>query len=202
MAGTFRCTVASKCSEQFQFLRHWIARPRTVGSIAPTSKMLAQKMVSLIDLESGLPVLELGPGTGAITRQILDAGVKPQDLTAIEYSADFFHVIQKRFPGVNILRGDAFDLKTTLADQSRQMFDCAISGLPLLNFAAEERVQFVSGVLRHLPAGRPLVQFSYGPKSPVPECPERFETSCIGNVIRNVPPARVWVYRRNAQSTD
>ncbi len=71
-------------------------------------------MASVIDTKSGLPVLELGPGTGVITKAILAQGVKPADLYSVEYSPDFVEHLDRTFPDVNIIQGDVFDLDSAL----------------------------------------------------------------------------------------
>jgi len=75
--------------EEIKFLKGWIDQPRAVGAMLPTSSFTARRMASVITPESRLPVLELGPGTGVITKAILERGIAPQDLYSIEYSADF-----------------------------------------------------------------------------------------------------------------
>jgi phosphatidylethanolamine/phosphatidyl-N-methylethanolamine N-methyltransferase len=107
-------------------------------------------MASVIDLASDLPVLELGPGTGVITRAILARGVKPENIWSVEYSPDFVDHLRDIFPSVNVMHGDAFDLGASLPD-GPTLFDCAISGIPLLNFPVERRIALVNGVLDRLP---------------------------------------------------
>ena len=75
---------AERFDEELRFFKGWIDKPRAVGSIVPTSSVTARRMASVIETGSGLPVLELGPGTGVITKAILERGVKPENLYAIE----------------------------------------------------------------------------------------------------------------------
>lgn len=193
---SIRKALAAKFDNELRFFRGWIAHPRTTGSIIPTSAIMARRMASNIDLASGLPVLEIGPGTGVITRAILARGVKPADLYAVEYSSEFVRHLRRNFPGVGIIEGDAFDLDRTLGLDAPALFDCAISGLPLLNFPVSTRVAFLNGLLARLPEGRPVVQFSYGPKSPIPPGLGNYTVKRFDFVLRNIPPAQIWVYRR------
>ena len=196
-----KAVVKARFADQVRFLGSVIRAPRSVGAIAPTSAETARRMASHIDLTSGLPVLELGPGTGAITEVILSTGLTPERLHAIEYSASFCRLLQERFPAAKFHQGDAFDLRATLANRlggnAPAQFDCVISGLPLLNFAKEKRCQLLASALSVLPAGRPFVQFSYGLIPPVPiDDPSISPSRARPGIIRNVPPARVWTYRR------
>jgi len=153
-------------------------------------------MASIVDVNSGLPILELGPGTGVITKAILDRGVSPENLFSVEYSQKFITHLQTDFPSVNFIQGDAFDVKNICKSANADRFDCVISGLPLLNFPSEKRVRLIDGLLDHLPPGRPIIQFCYGPFSPVLPGRGNYEVEHFNWVARNVPPAQLWIYRR------
>lgn len=185
-----------KFDEEIRFFKGWMSNSRSVGSIIPTSSFTARRMASVIEPASGLPVLELGPGTGVITKAILNRGIAPENLVSIEFSTDFYGHLVEHFPGVNFINGDAFNLDETLGAQRDQMFDCAISGIPLLNFPMHKRVAFIEGLLARLPVGRPVVQFSYGPRSPVAAMPDRYRIQHFDFVVRNIPPAQIWIYRK------
>lgn len=196
MELSLRKRFARRFDEEIRFFKGWMEGPKTVGSIVPTSTAMARRMADLANPESGLPVLELGPGTGVITRALLARGVKPDKLVSIEYSRDFFGRLTADLPEVNFIRGDAFDLDATLGPWREAKFDSVISGLPLLNFSMDKRVALIEDLLDRMPTGRPVVQFSYGPVSPV--APDRGSYSVVHHdfVIRNIPPARIWIYRR------
>ncbi len=179
-----------------RFFGAWAREPKSVGSVWPTGVRLARKMASVIDLRSGLPVLEIGPGTGTITRAILETGLPRELLWAVEYSKTFADKLRLRFPGVNVVEADAFALERVLPVSQTSQFDCAISALPLLNFPLQSRIALVEDILDRLPPGRPLIQFSYGRKSPVPPGLGTYAVKRLGMVIRNVPPAQLWVYSR------
>lgn len=201
LSTEFRKALALKFDDEVQFLRGWIHGPRNVGSIIPTSTVMARRMASVIDVASGLPVLEVGPGTGVITRAILDRGVAPEKLYTLEYSADFVRHLRQRFPTVNVVQGDAFALDAALGPGAPALFDCVVSSLPLLNFRVPRRVAYIEGLLDRIPPGRPVIQFSYGPKSPVPPGLGGYTVTPFDFVFRNVPPARLWTYRRPAPAT-
>lgn len=194
--GALRHRLASKFDDEIRFIRGMMAEPKTVGAIVPTSARMAAKMASVIETGSGLPVLELGPGTGVITKAILARGVAPENLVSVEYSSQFYDHLVDKFPGVNFINGDAFDIEETLARYRGQKFDCVISGIPLLNFPMHARVKLVESLLDLMPPGRPVVQFSYGPKSPVAARPERYRVEHFDIVFLNIPPAQIWHYRK------
>lgn len=191
-----RKAFAEKFDDELRFFKGWIDKPKAVGSIIPTSSITARRMASVIDTGSGLPVLELGPGTGVITKAILARGVKPKDLYTVEYSEDFVRHLERQFDGVNIIHGDAFDLDKTLGDKRGMTFDSVISGVPLLNFPVAQRVRYIEDILDRIPAGRPIVQLTYGPLSPVPAGKGNYTVEHFDFVLRNIPPTQLWIYRR------
>lgn len=200
MAFGLRRSITRRFDEELRFFKGWIDKPRAVGSIVPTSSVTAKRMASVIRPETGLPVLELGPGTGVITKAILARGVKPQDVYTVEYSEEFVRHLKAGYPGINVIHGDAFDLDRTLGEHSDLTFDAVISGVPLLNFPVEMRIDYVRSLLDRLPPGRPIVQITYGPLSPVPAGRGDYTVQHLDFVIRNIPPAQLWLYRRGASA--
>ena len=189
--------IGKRFDGELKFVRGMIEGPKQVGAILPTSAVTAKVMASVIDPQSTLPVLELGPGTGAITKAILKL-VAPERLTSIEFSTPFFQHLSSTFPGVNFINGDAFDLETTLGPQKDQQFDCVVSAIPLLNFPMQQRIELIEDILTRIAPGRPVVQISYGPISPVAAKPESYTIRRLDFVVRNIPPAQIWTYTKSA----
>lgn len=189
-----RTHLAQKFDDEIRFIKGMMATPKSVGAIMPTSARMAARMASIIRADSGLPVLELGPGTGVITKAILAAGVAPENVVSVEYSSDFVQHLRSKYPGVNFINGDAFSLAETLQSYRGQQFDCVISGIPLLNFPMAMRVKLIEDLVRLMPPGRPVVQFSYGPVSPVEPKPESYTIKHFDFIMRNIPPAQIWHY--------
>ncbi|TIO06874.1 phospholipid N-methyltransferase PmtA [Mesorhizobium sp.] len=191
-----RKALAEKFDDELKFFKGWIDKPKAVGSIVPTSSITARKMASVVNPKSGLPVLEVGPGTGVITRAILAQGVKPENLYAVEYSTDFVRHLRQLYPDINVIEGDAFNLDATLGDKSGLKFDSVISGVPLLNFPVAQRIAYIESLLDRIPEGRPIVQLTYGPLSPIPPGRGDYTVEHFHFVIRNIPPTQLWIYRR------
>lgn len=190
-----RTSSATKVMDQVRFFGALAKSPKTIGAVAPTSCETADLMASNITRPNELPVLELGPGTGAITSAILRHGVAEKDLYAVEFNPKFCRDLRARWPHAQIIEGNAFELDNALSHLGEQQFDCVISGLPLLNFDPELRTQFLLGALNRIPIGRPLVQFSYGIKAPIEVTDPNIKMAKSRWVIKNLPPTRVWTYR-------
>lgn len=194
--GKVKQTLAAKFDEELRFFRGWMDKPKAVGSIVPTSGVTARRMASIVRPDCNDLVLELGPGTGVITRAILAQGIKPENLVSVEYSADFVERLNRDMPGVNFVHGDAFDLATTLAPWKDRQFDSVVSAIPLLNFPVPTRVSLMESLLDLLPAGRPVIQITYGAVSPVPAGKGSYKVERFDFIVRNIPPAHLWIYTR------
>jgi phosphatidylethanolamine/phosphatidyl-N-methylethanolamine N-methyltransferase len=184
-----------KLSDTLRFLTRAVTAFKATGAVAPSSAALGRAMAAEIDPSTDGSVLELGPGTGVATAALIERGVAPERIIAVEYDAEFARLIAARFAGVTVIHGDAFNLDETLGARFAGPFIGAVSGVPLLNFAMAERQAFVLGVLARLRPGAPLVQFSYSLWTPsvIPPAGVRVDR---GALIRlNLPPARVWVFR-------
>lgn len=188
--------ITEKFDEEMRFFKGWQRDMKGVGAILPTSGVAARRMASVIDVHSGRPVLELGAGTGVITRAILERGVEPASLVSVEYAAHFIESLRRDFPGVDFRHGDAFDLKTVLGERHGETFDCVISAVPMLSFSPERRVALLEELLDMVAPGRPVIQITYGALSPIPPRRGRFTVTHHDFVVRNIPPAQLWAYRR------
>jgi phosphatidylethanolamine/phosphatidyl-N-methylethanolamine N-methyltransferase len=176
------------------FVERMARNPRAVGAISPASPALAEAMAREVDFTQAGRVLELGPGTGAITKALIRRGLGAERVLAVEADPTFARMLRHRFPGLEVIEGDATDARRV---EERGPFLGIISSLPLLNFPPHERAGVVLALLRLLPHGAPFVQYSYGVRPPLPRSPE-LRVSLADKVWRNLPPARVWVFRTRA----
>ena len=179
--------------DRIRFLARMIARPVHTGAVAPSSHALGRAMAAEIDPRNELPVVELGPGTGVVTEALLQHGIASERLTSIEYDPLFAKLVQKRFPNVRVIQGDAFNLDKTLG--SREPLAAVVSSLPLINFPVEMRLKLLDCIFARLAPSAPFIQFSYRLRPPVSP-PPGITVRRAAVIWLNLPPARVWVYRR------
>jgi phosphatidylethanolamine/phosphatidyl-N-methylethanolamine N-methyltransferase len=180
---------------KLRFLRAMLARPRAVGAVAPSSFALARAVAAQIDLSRPGPILELGPGTGALTRGVLARGVAPERMTLVEYDPELAQKLKEQFRGMLVIQGDAFALDKTLGAHFTRPYIATISGIPLLNYTPEVRLALLNSMFDKMEPGAPVIQFTYGLHSPIsPSAGIVVERTAF--VLWNIPPAHVWVYRR------
>src|ERR1017187_8037548 len=98
------------------FLREWFVNPQRTGAVAPSSPKLAAAMARWLPRDPESFVLELGPGTGAVTAALIKRGLREDRLVAIEHNPTLAKLLRKRFPRARIITGDAWEMDTLLAE--------------------------------------------------------------------------------------
>ncbi len=99
-----------RLDDEVRFLRSWIEKPLHMGAVMPSGKVLARTMARYVDPHSDAPVIELGPGTGAITTALIARGVDQKRLVLVEYNPGFCALLRERYPQATIVQGDAYAL--------------------------------------------------------------------------------------------
>src|SRR6266513_5468153 len=94
-----------RLDDEVRFLRSWIEKPLHMGAVMPSSRVLARTMAQYVDVESKGPVVELGPGTGAITNALIEHGVDQKRLVLVEYNSGFYTLLRERYPHPRIVQG-------------------------------------------------------------------------------------------------
>jgi phosphatidylethanolamine/phosphatidyl-N-methylethanolamine N-methyltransferase len=186
-------------ADEARFLKSWLDKPLVTGAVSPSGKALARMMARYVDPSAPGLVLEIGPGTGPVTEALIERGVSPERLVLIEFNPEFVPLLERRFPGVTIVRGDAYVARETLAGRLSEPLTATVSSLPLLTKPVAQRVRLLEQCLAMSRPGAPFVQFTYGLTPPIPR--EAIGDATIAGSPRvwlNLPPARVWIYRRPA----
>jgi phosphatidylethanolamine/phosphatidyl-N-methylethanolamine N-methyltransferase len=181
--------------DEARFLKSWIESPLKTGAVAPSGKLLARRMAQLVDPMAAGPVIELGPGTGPVTQALLQRGVAPERLFLVEYSGDFAKLLRQKYPGVTVIQGDAYGLGETLKGHVMAKASAIVSSLPLLTRPEAQRARLLDEAFDLMEPGAPFIQFTYKNTSPVP-LGARVEASVSERIWKNLPPARIWTYRR------
>lgn len=178
-----------------------IEKPHIVGAVSPSGPALAKAMASYVDLSRPGPIIELGPGTGPVTKALLARGIPMERLILVEYETKFCHLLAERYPGIKIVQGDAYSLKKTLEGHLDGQVATVVSSLPLLIRPEHDRIELLNQAFDLMGPDGLYIQFTYGLTiSPMPIHAHGVGGAYVGKgsapILLNFPPARVWRYRR------
>ena len=185
-----------RLDDEVRFLRSWIEKPLHVGAVMPSGRPLARTMAQYVDVNADGPVVELGPGTGAITTALIEHGVEQKRLVLVEYNPGFCALLRDRYPQAKVVQGDAYRLRDTLWNVLSIPATAIVSGLPLVTKPMPTRLRLVRDGFAALAPGAPFVQFTYSVAPPIPKSLPGVSTEASERIWMNLPPARVWVYRK------
>jgi phosphatidylethanolamine/phosphatidyl-N-methylethanolamine N-methyltransferase len=185
-----------RLDDEVRFIRSWIERPLSTGAVAPSSKILARTMARYVDPNSSGPVVELGPGTGPVTEALVEAGVDPSRLVLVEFNPTFCRLLRARYPEATLVQGDAYSMRRLLEQLLLQPAAAVVSGLPLMTKPIKMRLRLLRDAFELMLPSAPFVQFTYSVASPVPTRLKGFSVEASERIWMNLPPARVWVYRK------
>jgi phosphatidylethanolamine/phosphatidyl-N-methylethanolamine N-methyltransferase len=185
-----------RLDDELQFIRSWIDKPLRTGAVMPSSKALARAMARGVDPQAPGPVIELGPGTGPVTAALVERGIDPSRLVLVEFNPDFCRLLRTRYPTATVIQGDAYRLRRLLESTLKEPAAAIVSGLPLLTKPLRTRLRLLADAVAVMKPGAPLVQFTYGVVPPIPKTLTGVSAEPSSLVWMNIPPARVWVYRR------
>jgi phospholipid N-methyltransferase len=177
----------------------YVVSPRRTGSVCPSSRFLARKMVASIGRkpnECGT-IVELGAGTGAITSELVKAGYASESkLYCIEFDSKLCSLLGQKFPTANILNGSAENIRELVGKDSSNI-TTIVSGLPLVSLPKECVDNIVKEVENTLQKGGRFIQFTYNltraPSSLGFVSMRHIETSFV---VLNIPPARIDIFEK------
>ena len=176
------------------FLRRWAANPLQMGSVVPSSPALTRRIARLTTWGPDEVVVELGAGTGVVSRALLAAGLPPERLVVVEIVPEMAAHLRTALPGVRVLAGDAFALPDLLPRALHGRVGTAICGIPLVLLPRDGQRRFVAAVEAVSP-GRGFLLDTYCGPSPLPHRALGLTARREAWTPLNLPPASVWRYR-------
>jgi phospholipid N-methyltransferase len=182
----------------------FLRSPRTVGALSPSSRALAREIASRLPERRPCRVIELGPGTGALTEEILKGLGREDRFVAVELEPDFVRQLRQRWPTLEVVCGSAARLHDIATDLGMAPVDQIISGLPFATLPGEVTRQILENVEKTLRPGGRFTTFQYAPSYRLVTgvAFRRQMTARMGAkperklVVRNVPPAFVLTWRK------
>jgi phosphatidylethanolamine/phosphatidyl-N-methylethanolamine N-methyltransferase len=181
------------------FFALWLQKPLRIAATNPSSQRLADAIAAQVDLSRPGPVLELGAGTGSLTRGLVRAGCPPERIIAVEREPDLAAILRRNFPRVRVIEGDAARITEhpALAD----MRLCAVvSSLPIIWFSQRDQSAVVRPCLDRLGPGGRFIQLTNAFSSPLAMKALGVTGTEVARVWLNLPPAQIWCYSDAAAS--
>ena len=148
----------------------------------------------LVESNGCRSVLEVGCGDGFVLEAIADLDV---ELSGVEISEIRVTRAKARAPRATVVQGDAYALKRLMSGVLKRPAAGVVSGLPLFAKPFRMRLRLLFEAFAVMAPGAPFVQFTYNAVAPIPKWLDRVTVEASERVWMNIPPARVWVYRRD-----
>lgn len=180
--------------QSFAFALGYLRNPRRVGAIAPASKALAQAILQEVVRSAPGTLIEVGAGTGAITRALLPALAQVDRFMVIERDPGFTQLLRQNFPQLEVLNHCASRLDAL--DIAKHSPVTLVSSLPLLSMTRTEARGCIDAMVALIEAcpGSQLIQYTYASPHlrPFKDIPPGWQWRRVVSIWANLPPATVW----------
>jgi phospholipid N-methyltransferase len=192
-------------NENIQFLQAFLKNPGTVGSITPSSPELAKRMVAGIRPNADNVVMELGVGTGAITKFFQEIVPNDQSYLGIELDRDLVRILKKNYRHLKIVRGNALDAAEIHAKSGLGKVGTIICCLPFVSMPNETGEKILLEIDKFMQQGCTFRTFQYAHGYYFPSAIKlrEFMRQRYGKskrsplIVKNVPPAYTLTWSTN-----
>jgi phosphatidylethanolamine/phosphatidyl-N-methylethanolamine N-methyltransferase len=184
--------------ERKLFFRRWIKHPIRLGAVLPSSIALTSMISKHATMNDDGIVVELGGGTGRLTRSLLKAGIPAHKLYVIELDPELCAFLKKAMPDVNVILGDARDLAKLIPQEYIGKITTVISGMPMTTMPFDIQRSIIKACFNVMTPDGQLLQYTYRPVSPLSIEKHHLTKTRLGVTFKNVPPATVWRYQSAA----
>lgn len=195
-----RRRVAKRPGDRQIFFRHWLKNPLGIGAALPSGTRVARGMAREIALDAPGAVLELGGGTGSLTRGLLAAGCPEDRLIVIEREPDLARFLQQELPKVRVLCGDACDVDKLLEDAGVQQLTTVVSSLPIKWFPRPAQRAVLAGCFARLRPGGAFIQLTNALASPIPAADLGLVGREVERIWAHFLPVQIWRYQRPGEA--
>jgi phosphatidylethanolamine/phosphatidyl-N-methylethanolamine N-methyltransferase len=198
----------SSWREHLLFFGRFLRNPRSIGAIAPSSPALADVMVAPLKLGAGTRVVELGPGTGALTAALVSSVRPGTQVLAIDREPLFIERLRARWPQIDSVCASAAALQTLAGERGLLPIDHIVSGLPFASLPQDVTAGILQSIEESLRTNGTFTTFQYvhAYRMPPAIAFRRDLSKRLGSeptrtlVMRNLPPAYVLTWKRVRRS--
>ncbi len=194
-------TIKSIASEESRlFFKQWLKSPMQLGTFAPISLKLAHLAAIQLEVSSKTTIVEIGAGTGRLTRALLARGVNLDKLAMVELDpkmSDFLKLsLQNLYTSKakpKVIQGNAEKLTELIPSAWVGKVDYVVSAIPLMYMDEPLRERIIQAALDVLnPVTGSIYHVSYSPISPIKFMEGEILQKRVVSVWGNMPPGFVW----------
>ena len=190
--------VNNKADGRLVFIQEFLKHPLQIGSIIPSSRYLERRIVTAADISSADVVVELGAGTGGVTRALLSAMPLHAKLLSIEINPKF-HTLLKNIDDDRLIPhlGSAQELGEIISSYNLAAPNAIISGIPFSTMSRSTGTQILRGISSQLtPSGR-FVAYQVSNRVAI-LCQPFLGSGQATTEYLNIPPMRIFQWQKNA----
>jgi len=180
-----------------KFLKTFFKERKQVGAVAPSSRFLVKKMCDKIDFKTAKVIIELGPGTGVFTKEILNRAAADAKIFVFELNEDFYKVLAKKIDDKRIIlvNKSAENLNSVLSKHQIANADAVLSSLPLTVIPEPIRSNILKASHDILKPNGLYVQYQYS-LSAKKQIEKQFGKLNLHFSLINIPPAFIYVAKK------
>jgi phospholipid N-methyltransferase len=184
-------------------LQKFLKNPNVIGSIIPSSKYLASSFVKSAEILPSHKIVELGPGTGVMTKYILQK-CSPQNLLLLEIDKDYASKLQNMYIDTKVINDDAKNIKVHINQNGWSDVNTVFSGIPFTVLDYNKTEEIIRNTYDSLEKNGLFISFLYAAnpnRKKVKFFEEKLKEIFKGIqsqelIIRNVPPATIYVAKK------
>lgn len=174
--------------------RRFLAHPFRVKAFFPASKAWGELIASRVTRRDGEFVVELGAGTGAVTRALMASGVPAHQLLVVEIDREMADFLRVSFPAVRVIEGDAFAIADAVPANIIGKAGTVICGIAVATLPIEKQRELIAGIQSLMVKGGRLIVFGFLPFPPLPAEQLALKRVGVALTLRNFPIGFVWTY--------
>lgn len=189
-------SLETKSLEAKLFFLRALRNPLQLGALAPSSRYLGAILARHALVDEVSPLVEIGAGTGSLTRALIKAGIAAERIYAIELDLELTAYLKTSLPGVNVIQGNAANLSHILPSEVIGKVQRVVSGLPMINISESIQRQILESCFKIMVPGGVVLQYTYSPRSSINAKTHKLKKKRLGTTFLNFPPATVWQYTK------